>query len=61
MLTCINLLGGGNRHDSDFYLPTSIKDKIEWFPFLAIMEHNANIMKINKGIIPSLLKGFAVF
>ena len=25
------------------------------------MEHTTNIMKINKGIIPSLLKVFAIF
>ena len=25
------------RHDSDEYWPTSINNKIHWFPFLAIM------------------------
>ena len=35
-----------NRIDSDDYWPTSTKDIIQWFPFLAIMEHTANIMEI---------------
>ena len=34
-----------NYHDSDDYCPTSIKDTIQWFPFLTIMEHTANIME----------------
>ena len=32
-----------NRFDSDKFWPTSIKDRIQWFLFLAIMEHTANI------------------
>ena len=32
-----------NCIDSDDYCPTSLKDKIQWFPFLIIMEHTANI------------------
>ena len=47
-----------DRHDSDLYWPTSIKDTIQWFPFLTIMEHTENILKPNKGLIPSLLKVF---
>ena len=43
------------------YWPKSIKDTIEWFPFLVIMEHTANIMNTKAGIIPSLLKGFSMF
>ena len=43
------------------YWPTSVKDTIDWFPFINIMEHNANIIKINKGTIPSLLKVFSMF
>ena len=50
-----------NRHDIDLYWPISIKDTLEWFPFLAIMEHTANIMKTDKGLISSLLKVFAMF
>ena len=42
-------------HDSDLYWPTSIKYTIQWFPFLAIMEHTANIINPKKEIIPSLL------
>ena len=49
------------RHDSDLYWPTSIKDTIQWFPFLTIIEHTANIINPNKGIIPSLLKVFPMF
>ena len=63
MLTCINLLKKKeiDRHDSDLYWPTSIKDTINWFPFPTIMEHSANTIKRNKGKIPSLLKSFAIF
>ena len=50
-----------DRHDSDSYWPTSIKDKINWFKFLKIIEHNANTLKPHKGIITSLLKLFAMF
>ena len=50
-----------NRYNSDKYWPTPIKDTIQWFPFLTIMEHTANIMKTNKGLISSLLKVFAMF
>ena len=50
-----------NRHDSEGYWPTSIKDTINWFPFIAIMEHTENITKTNKGLISSLLKVFAMF
>ena len=50
-----------NLHDSDEYCPTSIKDTIKWFPFLAIIEHTANIMTENKGLISSLLKVFSMF
>ena len=28
-----------DRHDSDLYCPTTIKDTIKWFTFLTIMEH----------------------
>ena len=50
-----------DRHDSNLYWSTSIKDTMQWVPSLAIMEHTANILKPNKGIIPSLLKVFAMF
>ena len=49
-----------NHVDSGDYWPTSIKDTIQWFPFIAIMEHTANITKKN-GLISSLLKVFAIF
>ena len=50
-----------NRHDSNLYRPTTIKDIIQWFTFLTIMEHTASIIKPNKGIITSLLRVFAIF
>ena len=34
-----------NPIDSEDYWPTSIKETIQWFTFLAIMEHTANIME----------------
>ena len=45
----------------NLHCPTSIKDTIQFFPFLTIIEHTANIIKPNKGIITSLLKVFAMF
>ena len=50
-----------NCHNSDKYWPTPIKYTIQWFPFLSIMEHTANIMKKNNRLISSLLKVFAMF
>ena len=38
-----------------------MRDIIHWFPFITIMEHTANILKPNKGLITSLLKVFAMF
>ena len=40
-----------NCHDSEDYWPTSIKEKIQWFTFIIIMEHTANIMKKRANII----------
>ena len=62
MLTYLNLLIKKiDSHDSDLYWPTSTKDTIQWFRFLIITDHTANILNPNKGIIPSLLKVFAIF
>ena len=62
MLTCINLPKKEiYRHDSESYWPTPIKDTIERFNFTTIIEHTANIMNPNKGIITSLLKAFSIF
>ena len=47
--------------DSDEHWPTSIKKKIQCFPFLTIMEHTANKMKENNGLISSLLSMFFMF
>ena len=47
--------------DSDELWPKSIKKEIQWFPFLTIMEHTANKMGKNNGLISSLLKLFPVF
>ena len=62
MLTCLNLMEKQiDRHDSNLYWPTTIKDRIWWFPFLAILEHTATILNPNTGLFPSLLKVFAMF
>ena len=50
-----------NRHDSNLYWPTSIKDTFQWFPFITIMEHTVKNMNPNKGAIPSLLEEFSIF
>ena len=44
-----------NIVDSNKHWPKSIKNNIQWFPFLTIMEHTANKMQKNKGLISSLL------
>ena len=49
-----------NCVDSDEHRPTSIKNKIQWFPFITIMEHTENKIKENNGLISSLLKMFAM-
>ena len=62
MITCLNLPKKEiDFHDSNLYGPTKIKDTVQWFPFITIMEHTANILKPNKGIITSLLKVFSMF
>ena len=33
-----------HRVDSGDYWPTSTKETIQWFPFLTITEHTANIL-----------------
>ena len=50
-----------NRVDSDEHWPTSIKNKMQWFPFPNIMEHTENKMEENNGLISSLLNMFAMF
>ena len=46
------------RVDNHKNWPESIKEKIQWFPFITIMEHTANKMQYDKGLISSLLKMF---
>ena len=50
-----------NRFDNHKHWPASIKNKMQWFPFLTIMGHTANKMQENNGLILSLLKMFAMF
>ena len=50
-----------NRVDNHKHWPASIKNKMKWFPFLTIMEHTANKMQENKGLISSLLRIFSMF
>ena len=47
-----------DRHDRNLYCQTSFKNTIQWSPFISIMEHTANILKPNKGPVPSSLKVF---
>ena len=50
-----------DRHYSHLYWPISIKYTIQWFPFLTIMEHTADIINPDKGIITPLLNVFSMF
>ena len=50
-----------HRVDSGDYWPKLIKEIIQWFPFLTVMEHTANITEKNNELISSLLKVFAMF
>ena len=50
-----------NCHNSEDLWSTSIKYKIQWFPFLTIMEHTAKFIEKNNGLISSLLKEFYMF
>ena len=43
------------------YWPTSIKDVINWFPFLNIMEYTADKIYNDIILLPSLLKICPVF
>ena len=63
MITCLNLLKKKeiDCHDSDLYWPTTIRDTIQWFNFLTIMEHTANILNPKQGLITSLLRVFYMF
>ena len=38
-----------------------MKEMIQWLPFITFIEHTENILKPNKGLIPSLLKEFSMF
>ena len=41
-----------DHHDRNMYWPNKIKDTIQWFPFITIMEHTTNILKPKQGLIP---------
>ena len=49
------------RVDDHKHWPESIKDTIQWFPFLTMIEHTANKMQDDKHLISSLLKMFLMF
>ena len=55
--TCKNPLKNEKIHrvDSGEHWPTSIKETIQWFPFLTIMEHTANNMENNNWPVSLLL------
>ena len=44
-----------NRVDSGDYWPASIRETIQWFPFITIMEHTVNITEKRANII--IIKG----
>ena len=50
-----------NSVDNHKHWPASIKETMQWFPFLAIIEHTTNKMQDDKGLILSLLKMFSMF
>ena len=51
-----------DRHDSNLYWTTSIKDIIQWIFFsIQYIEHTSNILNSDKGLIPSLFKVFPCF
>ena len=45
-----------NCFDSDKRWPNSIKNKIQWLPFLTIIEYTANKMQENKGLISIIIE-----
>ena len=49
-----------NRVDNHKHWPASIKNKMQWFPFLAIMEHTVKKMQEDTRLISSLLRIFRV-
>ena len=40
-----------DRVDSSEHCTTSIRETIQWFPFLTIIEHTANEMKEKNGLV----------
>ena len=50
-----------NHLDNHKHWTASIKNKVQWFPFLIIMEHTGNKTQEDKGLISSLLKMFSMF
>ena len=50
-----------NSVDNHKHWPASIKETTKWFPFLDIMDHTANKIQDDKGLISSLLKMFSMF
>ena len=49
------------RIDNHKHWPASIKETIQWFPFLTIIEHTANKIQDDKRLISSLLMMFSMF
>ena len=48
-------------HDSKLYWPTTIEDTMQWFTFISITEHTANILNPKQGLITSLIRVFSMF
>ena len=49
-----------DHHDKMTYWPTSIKEVINWFPFLDIMKYIADRIYNQITLLPSLLKMFTM-
>ena len=49
-----------NHVDNQKHWPSSIKNTMQWFPFLTMMEHTSNKMQEYKGLISSLLEMFSM-
>ena len=50
-----------DRNNKPEYWPTSIKEILNWLPFLYIMDFTADRIENYKQILPSFLKLFSIF
>ena len=50
-----------DHHGRKVYWPIITKETIQWFPFQSIVDHTEGIIETYISLIPSLLKGFAMY